>query len=47
MAAAIRRLIPTAEVRIFGSRAMGDARPNSDIDLLITAPDSWLASRDH
>ena len=44
--AAIRRLIPTAEVRLFGSRARGEAGPDSDVDLLITAPDAWLASRD-
>jgi predicted nucleotidyltransferase len=46
MAAAIRRLIPAVEVRLFGSRARGEAGPDSDIDLLITAPDAWLASRD-
>lgn len=40
MAAAIRRLIPAAEVRLFGSRARGKAGPDSDIDLLITAPDA-------
>jgi predicted nucleotidyltransferase len=43
MAAAIRAKIPGAEVRLFGSRARGDARPDSDVDLLITAPDAWLA----
>ena len=46
MAAAIRELIPAAEIRLFGSRARGEARPDSDVDLLITAPDAWLASRD-
>lgn len=46
MAAAIRQLIPAAEVRLFGSRARGEAGPDSDVDLLITAPDAWLASRD-
>ena len=46
MAANIRRLIPAAEVRLFGSRARGRARPDSDVDLLITAPDAWLAQRD-
>lgn len=46
MAAAIRRLIPDAEVRLFGSRARGEAGPDSDVDLLITAPDAWLASQD-
>ncbi len=46
MAAAIRAEIPGAEVRLFGSRARGEARPDSDIDLLITAPDAWLAEHD-
>jgi predicted nucleotidyltransferase len=27
-----------------GSRARVEARPDSDVDLLITAPDAWLAS---
>ena len=45
MAAGIRRLIPAAEVRLFGSRARGQAGPDSDVDLLITAPDQWC--RDH
>lgn len=46
MAAAIRAEIPEAEVRLFGARARGDARPDSDVDLLITAPDAWLARQD-
>lgn len=46
MAAAIHQLIPAAEVRLFGSRARGQARPDSDVDLLITAPDDWLALHD-
>lgn len=46
MAAEIRQLVPAAEVRLFGSRARGEARPDSDVDLLITAPDAWLATRD-
>jgi uncharacterized protein len=46
MAAAIRAEIPEAEVRLFGSRARGEARPDSDVDLLITAPDAWLAQQD-
>ena len=46
MAAAIRAEIPEAEVRLFGSRARGEARPDSDVDLLITAPDDWLARQD-
>lgn len=44
MGAAISAEIPGAEVRLFGLRARGDARPDSDINLLITAPDAWLAS---
>ncbi|MCP9793360.1 nucleotidyltransferase domain-containing protein [Vulcanococcus limneticus Candia 3F8] len=43
MAAAIHQVIPGSEVRLFGSRARGQAGPDSDIDLLITAPDDWLA----
>ena len=46
MAAAIRTEISGAEVRLFGSRARGEARPDSDVDLLITAPDAWLAQQD-
>ena len=42
MAAEIRDEITGAEVRLFGSNARGDARPDSDIYLLITASDSWL-----
>jgi len=46
MAAAIHELIPAAEVRLFGSRAQGKARPDSDVDLLVTAPDAWLVQCD-
>ena len=46
MAAAIHLLIPAADVRLFGSRAHGKGRADSDVDLLITAPDSWLSGRD-
>jgi len=42
MAAQIRQVIPATEVRLFSSRARGDARPESDMDLFITAPDDWL-----
>ena len=40
MAAAILRLNPVAEVRLFGSRARGEAGADSDVDLLIKAPRS-------
>ena len=43
LAAEIHEEIPEAEVRLFGSHARGDARPDSDIDLLITVSDDWLA----
>jgi hypothetical protein len=36
--------IPEAQVRLFGSRARGTSRPDSDVDLLITLPDHWLTS---
>jgi predicted nucleotidyltransferase len=42
MVAVIHQAIPGVEVRLFGSRARGNAGPDSDIDLLITAPDGWL-----
>ena len=45
MADEICASIPGAEVRLFGSRARGTAREDSDVDLLITAPDQWC--RDH
>lgn len=39
----IDRVLPGAEVWIFGSRATGRARPFSDLDLLVTRPSrlSW------
>lgn len=46
LATEIRQEIPEAEVRLFGSHARGDARLDSDIDLLITVPDDWLAKHD-
>ena len=42
MAAVIHQAIPGSEVRLFGSTARGQAGPDSDIDLLITAPNGWL-----
>lgn len=44
IAAEIEAAIPGAEVRLFGSRARGTARPDSDLDLLVSVPDSWQAS---
>ena len=46
VAASIAAAIPEAQVRLFGSRARGTARPDSDVDLLITVPDPWLADHD-
>ena len=43
MAAEIRKEIPEAEVRLFGSHARGEARSDFDIDLLITVTDDWLS----
>jgi predicted nucleotidyltransferase len=36
--AAIRRVVPEAEVILYGSVARGDERPDSDIDLLVLVP---------
>jgi predicted nucleotidyltransferase len=33
--------IPEAEVRLFGSNARGEARPSSDVDLMIIVTDAW------
>jgi len=44
IAAEIQAAIPGAEVRLFGSRARGTERPDSDLDLLVTVPDDWLAA---
>jgi len=44
IAAEIEAAIPGAQVRLFGSRARGTERPDSDLDLLVTVPDEWLAS---
>lgn len=46
IAAGIAAAIPAAQVRLFGSRARGTARADSDVDLLIPVPDPWLAGRD-
>ena len=46
IASGIAAAIPDAQVRLFGSRAKGTSRPDSDVDLLITVPDQWLAAHD-
>ncbi|CAK6694004.1 hypothetical protein [Synechococcus sp. CBW1107] len=54
MAVVIHGVIPGSEVRLYscgeacgyGSRACGEGRADSDVDLLITVPDAWLAQRD-
>jgi predicted nucleotidyltransferase len=46
IASGIGAAIPNAQVRLFGSHARGMARPDSDVDLLITVPDQWLVGRD-
>ena len=46
IAAGIAAAIPGAQIRLFGSRARGTSRPDSDVDLLITVPDEWLAGQD-
>ena len=46
IASGIAAAIPEAQVRLFGSRAKGTSRPDSDVDLLITVPDQWLAAHD-
>jgi predicted nucleotidyltransferase len=42
--AEIQAAIPGAQVRLFGSSARGTERPDSDLDLLVTVPNEWLAS---
>jgi predicted nucleotidyltransferase len=44
IAAEIQAAIRGAQVRLYGSRARGTARPDSDLDLLITVQDAWLGS---
>jgi hypothetical protein len=46
IASGIAAAIPGCQVRLFGSRARGTFRPDSDVDLLITVPDHWLAGHD-
>lgn len=37
----LHRIAPDAKATLYGSRARGDARPDSDIDLLILLPDYY------
>ncbi len=46
IAAGIAAAIPAAQIRLFGSRARGTSRPDSDADLLITVLDHWLIGLD-
>jgi len=40
----IATIVPTARVILYGSRARGDARPDSDYDLLVLLPDGASAA---
>jgi predicted nucleotidyltransferase len=41
MAAEILQEIPGPEVLLFGSCVPGEARPSSDVDLMIIVTDAW------
>lgn len=42
---AMKRYDPTAETILYGSEARGDARPNSDIDILILVEGDHLSPK--
>ncbi len=42
---AIREAIPVERIYLFGSRARGDARPDSDYDLLVAVPEGYATFR--
>jgi|SRR6266496_1969401 len=43
--AALRAAVPVEEVWLFGSCARGDAKPDSDLDLLVVLPDDHGLAR--
>ena len=45
MVAALRQAVPVEEVWIFGSCARGDAKPDSDLDLLVVLADDHGLTR--
>ncbi len=45
IAAKLRALYPEVMAILYGSEARGDARDNSDVDLLILVPDSYEGKR--